>query len=61
MVFVVYLIKNMGVEIVEPKFVNKKQAKGNENVEYGETTVLHSSRQSEITLLPFFIVRVGRK
>ena len=40
---------------MEPKFVNKKQAKGNDNVEYGETTVLHSSRQSEITLLPFFI------
>lgn len=40
---------------MESKFVNKKQAKGNENIEYGETAVLHSSNQSEITLLPFFI------
>ena len=40
---------------MESKFVNKKQAKGNENIEYGEISVLHSSNQSEITLLPFFI------
>ena len=40
---------------MESKFVNKKQAKGNENIEYGETAVLHSSNQSEITVLPFFI------
>lgn len=40
---------------MEPKFVNKKQAKGNDNIEYGEVSVLHSSSQSEITLLPFFI------
>ena len=40
---------------MEPKFVNKKQAKGNDNIEYGEVSVLHSSSQSEITILPFFI------
>ena len=40
---------------MEPKFVNKKQAKGNDNIEYGEVSVLHSSSQSEISILPFFI------
>ena len=40
----------MEVPLVESKFVNKKQAKGNENIEYGEISVLHSSNQSEITL-----------
>lgn len=40
---------------MESKFVNKKQAKGNDNIEYGEVSVLHSSSQSEITVLPFFI------
>lgn len=40
---------------METKFVNKKQAKDNHNVEYGEVTVLYSSSKSEITMLPFFI------
>lgn len=40
---------------MESKFVNKKQAKSNDNVEYGEVAVLHRSRQNEITVLPFFI------
>lgn len=40
---------------MESKFVNKKQAKGNDNIEYGEVSMIHSSNQSQITLLPFFI------
>ncbi len=40
---------------MESKFVNKKQAKGNDNIEYGEVSVLHASNQSEIALLPFFV------
>ena len=40
---------------MQSSFVNKKPAKSNDNVELGESTVLHSSRQLEITLVPFFI------
>ena len=40
---------------MKSEFVRKKQAKGNANVEYGEITVLHNTKQSEIRLVPFFI------
>ena len=40
---------------MKPEFVNKKPAKANDNVELGETTVLHSSNKTEIAMMPFFI------
>lgn len=40
---------------MDSKFLHKKAAKGNENVELGETTILHTSSKSEISLTPFFI------
>lgn len=40
---------------MEASFVKKKAAKYNENIEVGETTTLHSSRNTNITLTPFFI------
>ena len=40
---------------MDSRFVNKKQAKGNENIEFGETIVLHRSSQSEVSITPFYI------
>lgn len=40
---------------MQSRFVNKKPAKSNDNVELGESTVLYSSSQTEITMVPFFI------
>lgn len=40
---------------MDSRFVNKKPAKTNENIELGETTILHASSQSEISMVPFFI------
>ena len=32
---------------MDSKFLHKKAAKGNENVELGETTILHTSSNAE--------------
>lgn len=40
---------------MESVFVNKKQAKSNDHIEYVEPSLLHSSSQSVISLVPFFI------
>lgn len=45
----------MEAHIMESQFLHKKQAKGNDNIELGETVTVHSSSQSEITVTPFFI------
>lgn len=40
---------------MESSIIHKKAAKSNENIEYCEETVLHSSSQYEVALVPFFI------
>lgn len=40
---------------MDSHFINKKPAKTNENIELGEATILHTSSQSEISMIPFFI------
>ena len=40
---------------MDSKFLHKKAAKGNENVELGETTIRHTSTKSEISLTPFLL------
>lgn len=40
---------------MEANYIKKKAAKHNENIEVGEKTILHNSRNASITLTPFFI------